>query len=172
MVTERDVRGVLAVTGGGDEERQRVQTILERALNYRQCVCVLHDILGVEDEVIAHVARVVPASVRRWRSSTRDVAEPRLAQSRGIEQLRSIALVFVQSGTFYDMRGVGVWLQTGRQNLGWKAPYEILAESDTGFAQTLHEAEMFVMPGAGSGCAAAVAGFGPPRPDLHLLASE
>lgn len=169
MVTEGDVRGVLAVAGGGDEERKRIQIILERALNYRQCVCVLHESLAVPDEVIAHVTHVVPASVRRWRSSAPDVAEPRVAQSRGIEYLRTIALVFIQSGTFYDMRGVGVWLQTGRQSLGWKAPYEVLAEPDGGFARILHEAEMFVRPGAGSGCE--VAGFGPPRPDLHLLAS-
>ena len=160
MATEEEIQGLLAKPRDRDEALERVQVILERALNYRQCVRVLHERLDVPDEVVAHIAGVVPGSVRRWRSSDPEVAEPRLAQAQAIERLRRIALVLVRSGTFYDLRGVGVWLQTGREHLKWKAPYEILADPD-GFERVLREAEEFVMPGAGS------AGFGPPSYPLQ-----
>lgn len=150
---------------------ERTLAILERSLNYRQCVRVLHDTLDVPDEVIASVAGVVPGSVRRWRSADPDVGEPRLAQAQAIERLRRIALVLVLSETFYDLRGVGVWLQSGLHGLQWKAPYEILADPD-GFDMILREAELFVRPGAGSASAGfgpprPAAGFGPPRPHLE-----
>jgi hypothetical protein len=155
LVTEQDVRGVLAKAPDRKAEIERVLTILERALNYRQCVRVLHESLDV------------PGSVRRWRSSDPDVGEPRLAQAQAIERLRRIALVLVQSRTFFDLRGVGVWLQTGLRNLEWKAPYELLASPD-GFHAAVHEAELFVQPGAG----AAAAGFGPPSPDQYSPPEE
>lgn len=159
---EQDVQGVLEAAIDRETARHRAETILERALNYRQTVRVLHETLDVPDEVVAHVAGVVVGSVRRWRSNDPDVGEPRLAQAQGIERLRRIALVLVASGTFYDLGGVGVWLQAGQSSLGWAAPYEVLAEED-GFAVVLREAEQFVRPGAGS-CSAA--GYGPvvPRP--------
>lgn len=157
---EQDVQVVLEAASDRETARQRVETILERALNYRQMVRVLHDSLDVPDEVVAHVAGVVTGSVRRWRSNDPDVGEPRLAQAQGIERMRRIALVLVASGTFYDLHGVGVWLQTGRRSLKWGAPYELLAEAD-GFARILQEAEQFVRPGAGS---ASAAGYGPVVP--------
>jgi hypothetical protein len=161
MVTEQDVRGVLAKPRDREAALERVQTILERALNHRQCVRVLHDDLDVPDEIIAAIAGVVAGSVRRWRSSDPEVAEPRLTQAQAIERLRTIVLVLVRSGTFFDLRGVGVWLQTRREHLKWKAPYEILTDPD-GFDRVLREAELFVRPGVGS--AATPAAFGPPTP--------
>lgn len=159
IVTEQDVQAVLAEPSDREAALERVRRILERALNYRHCVQTLHDSLDVPDEVVAHVAGVVVGSVRRWRSNDPGVGEPRLVQAQAIERLRRIALVLVSSGTFYDLRGVGVWLQTGLETLGWRAPYEILAEAH-GFAAVLEEAKRFVRPGAGS------AAFGPPRPEL------
>jgi hypothetical protein len=164
VVSEQDIRGVLAKPRDREEALERVQTILERALNHRQCVRVLHDDLDVPDDVIASVAGVVAGSVRRWRSTDPGVAEPRLAQAQAIERLRRIVLVLLRSGTFFDLRGVGVWLQTGREHLHWMAPYEILSEPD-GFSRVLREAELFVRPGAGS--VATPAGYGPPTPALE-----
>lgn len=136
-----------------------VQTRLERALNYREWVRVLHDRLDVSDDVIAEVAGVVSGSVRRWRSNDPDVGEPRQAQAQAIERLRRIALVLVASGTFHDLRGVGVWLQTGQKSLDWNSPAEVLAEDlSGGFERVLREAERFVDPNAGA------AGFGATRP--------
>ena len=183
---ERGVLDLLAEPSDREAARLRAEMILERSLNYRQWVRLLHETLDVPDEVLARVAKVVPGSVRRWRSSDSEVGEPRLAQAQAIERLRSIALVLVQSGTFYDLRGVGVWLQTGRKELAWRAPYEILADDPQGFAKVLEQAEMFVGPGAGSVSQPAThqhssvgsrddhvrtrrvlpAGFGPPRAEL------
>jgi hypothetical protein len=152
---ERDVEEVR----GGPRDPEAVQKSLERALNYREWVRVLHDSLDVSDEVIAEVAGVVGGSVRRWRSNDPDVGEPRQAQAQAIERLRRIALVLVASGTFHDLRGVGVWLQTGQRNLDWKSPADILSEDlSGGFERVLREAEIFVRPGAGA------AGFGGTRP--------
>ena len=183
---ERGVEYLLAQPSDREAARLRTEMILERSLNYRQWVRLLHETLDVPDEVLARVAKVVPGSVRRWRSSDSEVGEPRLAQAQAIERLRSIALVLVQSGTFYDLKGVGVWLQTGRREFAWRAPYEILAEDPKGFAKVLEQAEMFVGPGAGSVSQPALhptgtaaihgdhlamlrvlpAGFGPPRAEV------
>jgi hypothetical protein len=128
-----------------------VERRLERALNYREWVRILHDSLDVPDEVIADVAGVVSGSVRRWRSHDPDVGEPRQAQAQAIERLRRIALVLVASGTFHDLRGVGVWLQSGQKGLDWKSPVEVLAENlSDGAERVLREAECFVRPGAGA----------------------
>lgn len=156
------------------DPRERVQVVLERAMNYRQCVRALHDSLDVPDEVIAHVAGVVPGSVRRWRSTDPNVGEPRLAQAQAIERVRRIALILVASKTFYDLRGVGVWLQAGVRSLKWRAPYEVLVEEPNGYELVMAEAERFIRPGAGVASASlekasdqnTVAGFGPPRPEL------
>ncbi len=172
VVTQQDVARVLS----GPRNADRVQTILERALNYRQCVRTLHEDLDVPDEVVAKVAGVHPGSVRRWRSNDPAVGEPRQAQAQRIEWLRRIALVLVASGSLWDLKGIGVWLQAGRQAFRWRAPFEVLASDEDGFEQVLHEAEQFVGPGAG-GAGAPVppskakhlprpAGFGPPRADL------
>ena len=158
-ITEDEIRKVLARADDPDRARQRVEVILERALNYRHCVRELHESLDVPDDVIAEVAGVEPRTVRRWRSSDTKVREPRGSQARAIERLRRIALVLIASGTFFDLRGIGVWLQGGRESLGWRAPYELLAsDSKDGFDIVLREAERFVKPGLG-----AAAGFGPPR---------
>lgn len=142
-----------------DAYREYVATRLERALNYREWVRILHEDLDVSDDVIAGVAGVVSGSVRRWRSNDPDVGEPRQAQAQAIERLRRIALVLVASGTFHDLRGVGVWLQTGQKKLEWRSPAEVLAEDlSDGFERVLREAERFVEPGAGA------AGFGGTRP--------
>jgi hypothetical protein len=135
-----------------------VQMSLERALNYREWVRILHESLDVSDDLIAEVAGVVSGSVRRWRSNDPDVGEPRQAQAQAIERLRRIALVLVTSGTFHDLGGVGVWLQTGQKRLDWKSPAEVLAEDlSDGFERVLREAQRFVEPGAGA------AGFGGTR---------
>lgn len=162
LPSERDVSVLL----GGEPDsveaaHLRVETILERALNYRQCVVVLHDSLGLPDEVIASVAGVHTGTVRRWRSSDPDVGEPRAAQEEAIERLRRIVLVLVQSRTFLDLRGIGVWLRAGARAFEWRAPYEVMP-SENGYELVLEEAQRFVMPGAGI----LPAGFGPPRPRL------
>jgi hypothetical protein len=146
-------------------DRADVQTRLERALNYREWVRILHGSLDVSDDVIAEVAGVVSGSVRRWRSHDPDVGEPRPAQAQAIERLRRIALVLVASGTFHDLRGVGVWLQTGQKRLDWKSPVEVLAEDlPDGFERVLREAQRFVEPGAG---AAARPASAEREPDLN-----
>ena len=156
---ERHVSDVLQAP----PDREVVQTLLERALDYREWVRVLHDALDVPDDVIAELAGVVPPSVRRWRSGDPDVGEPRPAQAQAIERLRRIALVLIASGTFYDLRGVGVWLQTGQRNLDWKSPVEVLAEGEPGaLERVLREAELFVRPGAGA------AGYGRARRNLAI----
>jgi len=127
------------------------QVLLERALNYRQYVRILHERLNVPDQVIATVANVHPGTVRRWRSASPELGEPRHAQAKAIEKLRRIALVLIASGTFVDLEGVGVWLRAGCEGLGWQAPYEVLAnDPENGFEMALWEAEHFVRPGAGA----------------------
>lgn len=158
MATEEQVREALSAP----RDAAQVKALLERALNYRQCVRVCHESLDVPDEIIATIAQVHPGSVRRWRSTDPEAGEPRQSQAQAIEWLRRIALVLVASGTFYDLNGVGVWLQAGREGLRWRAPYEVLAEGQEGFEAVLREAEEFVSPGAG--LATAAAGFGPPSP--------
>lgn len=166
-ISVEGVRDLLA-PGGLEDTHARVEVILERALNYRQCVWVLHHELAVPDEVIAHVAGVHPGTVRRWRSkSNDDIGEPRWAQASAIERLRVIALVLVKSRTFLDLRGIGVWLRGGAQALEWRAPYEVLAESQHGYEMVLAEAVRFSSPGAG----APAAGFGPPRDGINPAAT-
>lgn len=158
MATLADVREILAPAAPGDEAA-RAEMILERALNYRQWVRELHETLGVPDEVVAFVAEVHPGTVRRWRS-IEDVGEPRPAQEDAIESLRTIALVLLHSGTFLDLRGIGVWLRGHCRQFDWKPPYEVLA-GDNGYQLVLEEAVRFIGPGAGL-----AAGFGPPRREL------
>lgn len=166
MATVADVREVLALTSPA-----RAQIVLERALNYRQCVRELHEVLNVPDEVIADVAGVHPGTVRRWRSVD-DVGEPRPAQEEGIEQLRTIALVLLQSGTFVDVHGIGVWFRGRSGAFDWRRRYEVLVEEENGLKLLLEEAQRFVGPGAGlvaSGLSnepAQAAGYGPPRREL------
>ena len=159
--SEHDVRDVLAPAPDRMEDLERVSRILERALNYRMCVQVLHEDLDVPDEVIAEVARVHVGTVRRWRSFDPDVGEPRQAQAQAIERLRTIALVLASSGTFYDIRGVGVWLRSGREELDWRAPFDVLAaDGEMGYRSVLEAANRFVRPGEPP------AGFGPPSYEL------
>lgn len=160
MVSVADVRDSLAPAVAG-LEHARAERILERALNYRQCVRELHETLGVPDDVIAVVAGVHPGTVRRWRS-IEEVGEPRQSQEDAIEGLRTIALVLIQSETFLDLKGIGVWFRGRCRRFGWKPPYEVLSE-ENGYQQVLEEAERFVRPGAGMIVAA---GFGPPRREL------
>src|SRR4051812_5850742 len=88
-----------------DHDATWVKMILDRALNYRSWVRVLREDLDVPDEVIARVAGVHPGSVRRWRSFDPDVGDPRPDQAQAIELLRRIALFFVESGVFWDLKG-------------------------------------------------------------------
>jgi hypothetical protein len=154
------------------DDQIRVQLLLERALNYRNWVRVLHDELDIPDEVLAEIAGVHPGSVRRWRSTDPDVGEPRSTQALAIEWTRRIALVLVSSGVFLELDGVGVWMQAGRKAFDWRSPAELLAEGSEGFNKVLDEAEKFVGPGLGLTSASipgvdsealAAAGFGPPR---------
>jgi hypothetical protein len=166
VATVDDVRQVLSRAAD-----QRARIVLERALNHRQCVRELHDALDVPDEIIAAVAGVHPGTVRRWRS-TDEVGDPRPAQEEGIEQLRTIALVLLESGTFLDVRGVGVWLRGWSGTFGWRPRYEALVSEPDGYKMLLDEAKQFVGPGAGIAAAglgtesAAAAGYGPPRREL------
>ena len=126
--------------------------VLDRAMNYRLYVRIMHENLNLSDDVIARVAGVQPKTVRRWRSEDPDVAEPRAAQAEAIERLRATALVLVNSGTFLDLAGIGVWFRGLRAELGWKAPCDVLAAgSETAFRKVLREAQRFVNPAEGSG---------------------
>lgn len=162
--SEDDLRELLAIASDPELARARAEMILDRALNYRQCVRFLHDSLGVPDDVMAAVTGVQPDQVREWRSPDADTEEPRSAEEQAIERLRTISLLLITSGTFIDLRGVGVWLRSRREPFGWRAPFEVLAEDADGFAKVIAEAEKFVRPGAGL----SVAGFGPPRRTLLL----
>jgi hypothetical protein len=166
MSTKRDVLRFR----GQERTAAVVRTELERGLNWRWYVKVLHDDLGVPDEVIAGVAGVHPGSARRWRSTDQTIGDPRPAQARAIEQLRAIALILLESGTFYDLKGIGVWLQARQTGLGWKTPYEVLAvgarnqeraeettngeapvgaDGSDAFERVLQAAQAFIDPGAG-----------------------
>ena len=105
-----DVRSVLETGNDPERARERIRAVLERALNHHQYVRVLHADLGVEDEVIAAVAHVHVRTVRRWRSN-QAVGQLRGAQADAVDCLRTLALILIDSGTFMDPRGVGVWLK-------------------------------------------------------------